>query len=82
MSSLNFHPFKHQYHTLYLRDEANNAILSLKRGTLEETLTFPKQFLPPELQPGDSFLLNLQPETILKTSETEALKNLLAELIH
>ncbi len=79
---MNFHPFKHQFQALYLKDEGPNAVLALRRGSVEETISFPKALLPLELELGGSFVLSLQPQEAIQKSEAEALKSLLAELIH
>ncbi len=76
-----FNPLKYQYVATYLAEEGAQVLLKIRRGSLEEELHFPKTLLPPEVQLGDSFSLNLQPEESNKQGDAEVLRQLLSELI-
>jgi hypothetical protein len=76
-----FNPFKYQYEADYLSDEDTQALLLLRKGTLEEHIRLPRSLLPLEVKPGDHFVLNLQSPESAHNSEADALKKLLEDLI-
>lgn len=76
-----FNPFKYQFEATYLRDEGDSVILKIRRGTDESEIAFPKKLLPPQLQPGESTALMIEPQEALKQSEASIMKQLLEELV-
>ncbi len=78
---MTWNPFQYQFAATYLSDEGEEAVVELRKGSGAKILRFPKNFLPLDLQIGASFLLKLEDNETAKTSELEALKLLLSDLI-
>lgn len=76
-----WNPFQFKYQVTYIQDEGENAILELQKGSQIRKLSFPRQFLPPDLPIGASFYLHLEDPQTAQSSETHALKSLLETLI-
>lgn len=76
-----FNPFKYQFEAEYIREENTFAVLRVRRGTTVGEVYFPKDLLPPELKPGESTALLLEPPEALKKGEEAVMKTLLEELI-
>jgi len=76
-----FHPFQYQYQAKCLHEQEGQIALSLKQGSVEQNIWFPKSLLPKEVLGGASFSLSLQPEESKKASELACLRQLLQELI-
>ena len=76
-----FHPFQYQYQAKCLPEQEGQVALSLKQGSLEQKIWFPKNLLPQEVLNGESFSLSLEPEESKKAGEFACLRQLLQELI-
>ncbi|MFA5793279.1 MAG: hypothetical protein WC897_05455 [Candidatus Gracilibacteria bacterium] len=76
-----FHPFKYQLFSTLLEKQENMCTVKIRRGSQEGTLYFPNALIPAELEPGQNFILNLEPEETANQNQTTALKALLEELI-
>ncbi len=81
LHAMRFHPCKHQYEATFLGQEDESALLNIKQGTLSDHLRIPLKLVPPEIQVGETFILNFQSQETAKEGETETLKHLLKELI-
>jgi hypothetical protein len=77
-----FHPFQYQYEAKCLHEKEGQVALSLKQGSTEQNIWFPKNLLPQEVLSGESFSLSIQPEESKKASELACLRQLLQDLIN
>ena len=78
---MTWNPFQYQYTATYLKDEGDEAVLELRKGSTSQVLHFPKNLLPTDLETGASFTLKVEDIETAKNSESEALKELLSNLI-
>lgn len=79
--SMFWNPFQYQVTATFLREEGEQAILEIHKGTHVETIPFPKSLLPHVLKPGETFILKMEDAETARTSEIQTLRQLLNDLI-
>lgn len=79
--SMLWNPFQYQVTATFLREEGEQAILEIHKGTHAGTILFPKSLLPHVLRPGETFVLKMEDSETARTLEIQTLRQLLNDLI-
>jgi hypothetical protein len=77
-----FNPLKYTYNATLVEQNADEATVELRLGAKVSQIKIPPEFLPPEVEIGESFLLRLKPIESDRESDYETMRKLLKSLIN
>lgn len=76
-----FNPLKYRYRATFVGEEESDVFLQVTSDGRHQMLRFPKNLLPPDLDPKEGLLIGVHPESQKNKEDLEILKSLLQELI-